>query len=519
MTTSLAVTDDKTSVAEVEIAKHEPAPVRSTVAHYEPVTEEEKALDKRVNLKFDLCVIVFLSLGFILLGIDKTNVGFVATSTFVKDAHLKPNDIPNSLSLFSATYVPLQPISSIIGRRVGAKWWITALMTAFGSICIAHMAVRSSSTFYALRLILGVAESGFTPTAYYYMSTFYPKFSLGFRMGMFSGMYAVAGAFAGLLAYGLLHLETSSLRGWQMLFLVEGIITVVVALVAAVIMPADISKAWFLTEVERAHALRRMERDSQTTSDSGIRDGVDSDGDLYTAKDDQKITMRDIKDVFMDWKKLLIIVFNILSVLPVTAFTTFLPLVVQGMGYSGIQATLMSVPPFVVGTAGLLAIVYSSDHFKERSLHTCFGMALGLIGCLVMATSSNPRLRYGFAHVCLSGVFAGGPLIAVWLAGNTPQKGPRAIILGLNGWSNIAGVIAGQLFKHSYAPSYRYPLIVTMILIAVGIVGFCSVRGLYMLENRRRRKEIATWDQARFAMEESSTTRRGDQRHTWIYSY
>lgn len=314
-------------------------------------------------------------------------------------------------------------------------------MTAFGSICIAHMAVRSSSTFYALRLLLGVAESGFTPTAYYYMSTFYPKFSLGFRMGMFSGMYAVAGAFAGLLAYGLLHLETSSLQGWQMLFLVEGVITVGVAFLAAAIMPTDISKAWFLTEVEKAHALRRMERDHKTTSDSGIGESVDSDGDLHTVNDDNRITLRDIKDVFMDWKKLLIIVFNILSVLvrfglvpflffwvankflqPVTAFTTFLPLVVQGMGYSGIKATLMSVPPFVTGTAGLLAIVCSSDHFKERSLHTCFGMALGLIGCLVMATSSNPRVRYGFAHVCLSGVFAGGPLIAVWLAGNTPQK-------------------------------------------------------------------------------------------------
>jgi hypothetical protein len=110
------------------------------------------------------------------------------------------------------------------------------------------------------------------------------------------------------------------------------------------------------------------------------------------------------------------------SLKPVTAFTTFLPLIVQGMGYEGIEATLMSVSPFVVGTAGLLAIVYSSDHFKERSLHTCFGMALGLIGCVVMATSSNPRVRYGFAHVCLSGVFAGGPLIAVWLAGNTPWK-------------------------------------------------------------------------------------------------
>jgi hypothetical protein len=65
MTTSLAANNDKTSVAEVEIAKHEAAPVRSTVAHYVPATEEEKALDRRVNLKFDLCIIVFLSLGFI----------------------------------------------------------------------------------------------------------------------------------------------------------------------------------------------------------------------------------------------------------------------------------------------------------------------------------------------------------------------------------------------------------------------------------------------------------------------
>lgn len=82
----------------------------------------------------------------------------------------------------------------------------------------------------------------------------------------------------------------------------------------------------------------------------------------------------------------------------------------------------------------------------------------------------------------------------------------------------MAGVIAGQLFKASYGPSYRYPLIITMILIAVGMVGLCTLRGLYMIENRRRRKEIANWDEARFALE-SSADRRGDQRHTWIYSY
>lgn len=82
-------------------------------------------------------------------------------------------------------------------------------------------------------------------------------------------------------------------------------------------------------------------------------------------------------------------------------------------------------------------------------------MALGMIGCIVMASSHDNGLRYGFAHVCMAGVFVGGPLIAVWLAGNTPWKGTRSVMLGVNGWSNLAGVIAGQIFKSRYGPSCK----------------------------------------------------------------
>jgi hypothetical protein len=96
--------------------------------------------------------------------------------------------------------------------------------------------------------------------------------------------------------------------------------------------------------------------------------------------------------------------------------------------------------------------VWSSDHFKERSFHVVFGMALGVIGCIVMAVSTGNALRYAFAHICMAGIFVGGPLLAVWLAGNTPWKGTRSVMLGVNGWSNIAGVIAGQIFKSQYAP-------------------------------------------------------------------
>lgn len=71
-----------------------------------------------------------------------------------------------------------------------------------------------------------------------------------------------------------------------------------------------------------------------------------------------------------------------------------------------------------------------------------------------MAATSleQEKLRYAFSHVCMAGIFIGGPLAAAWLAGNTPWRGTRSVVLGVNGWSNLAGVIAGQIFNAKYAP-------------------------------------------------------------------
>ncbi|KAF6793454.1 allantoate transport protein [Colletotrichum sojae] len=473
-------------------------------SHYRPQTDEEKSLDRRVNLKLDLIVVSLLAFEFIFCGIDKTNIDFVATSSFIKDANLSPDDIPNSLSLFSATYVPLQPVMVILARRVGVKYFLGLQLIAWGTLCMCHAAIRGSDTLFALRLLLGAAEAGFTQTGMFYMSTLYPKYDVGLRVGVFTGMYSVAGAFAGVLAYGLLRIEAVGVRGWQVVFLFEGAVTVFLGVITFFILPKNLAGAWFLTEEERAHAVRRMEIDLAGTQEEADIGGT-------------SVVKRDFIDVARDWKKLMIVVCNITTVLPVTAFTTFLPLIVQGMGYSGIQATLMSVPPFAVGVFGLLIIVWSSDHFKERSMHTVAGMCLGVVGCVVMATSTDNQLRYGFAHVCMAGVFVGGPLLAVWLAGNTPWKGTRSVVMGVNGWSNIAGVIAGQIFKSRYAPRYEVPLIITMIIMACGIFGLVFLKYMYRLENKKRAREIATWDEAQFAAEAVSEERRGDQRLTFMY--
>lgn len=310
--------------------------------------------------------------------------------------------------------MPLQPLSTMAARRFGPKYWIAGMLIIWGGLCMAHAGIKNNATLIALRLLLGAVESGFTPSSFYVMSSVYPKYLLGFRMGVFSGMYAVAGAFAGAITYGLLKITSASIKGWQIVFLFEGALTILTGLLVLVLLPAELETAWFLSPAERAHATNRMRIDTLASQEVGPNG--------QPIPESRNISIRDITDVLTDWRKLLIILFNMLGVLPVNAFTTFLPLIIQGMGYAGIQATLMSVSPFAVGAVMLVVIVWSSDRFKERSGHICAGMLLAMIGCIVMATSSDDKLRYGFAHICMAGIFVSGPLAAVWLAGNTPLK-------------------------------------------------------------------------------------------------
>jgi MFS family permease len=223
---------------------------------------------------------------------------------------------------------------TILARRVGVKYFLTVQLILWGGLCMCHAAINGAGSLIALRVLIGGAEAGFTQIGMYYLSTLYPKYEVGWRVGMFTGMYSVAGAFAGVLAYGLLQINSPNIHGWQIVFLFEGGITVLLGILTFFVLPKNLATAWFFTAEEKAHAVRRMEVDLA---------GTQEEADVNSTS----VSKRDIIDVAKDWRKLLIVICNITTVLPVTAFTTFLPLIVQGMGYSGVTATLMSAPPFV----------------------------------------------------------------------------------------------------------------------------------------------------------------------------
>lgn len=93
------------------------------------------------------------------------------------------------------------------------------IMLCWGVFTIAHAWIKNNGMLIGFRLMIGLFEAGFYPTACFYLSTFYTRYDLAIRIGLFYGMYAVAGAFSGAIAYGVFQIN-GSLYGWQYLFII-----------------------------------------------------------------------------------------------------------------------------------------------------------------------------------------------------------------------------------------------------------------------------------------------------------
>ncbi|KAL6165874.1 hypothetical protein ACJQWK_09089 [Exserohilum turcicum] len=312
-------------------------------------------MSRQVNRKMDIALLPFLSLLYLLNGLDRSNVGNAETQGFTRDIGATPDDLNLAVSLFFVTFVLLQPPSAAVGRWLGAKHWITIIMIGWGVFTIAHAFIHGRSALIAVRLMIGAFEAGFYPTAVAYLSIFYCRYDLAVRIGLFYGQYAVAGAFSGSIAFGIFHLNGTSLHNWQYLFIIEGSITVFIAFIAWFWLPKGPASAWFLTSDEQVFATQRIMQDNAlfVTHEHG-RDGIPK----------KRLTKRDIVETAKDWKLWFLLMFNICASVPSQAFSVFLPIVLQGLGYSSIHANLVFQTVDVVCTEADLAMLDVCTPFR-----------------------------------------------------------------------------------------------------------------------------------------------------------
>lgn len=371
--------------------------------------------------------------------------------------------------------------------------------------------------------------AGFYPVTVTYLSLFYTRFEFGKRLSLFYGQAAIGGALGGVISYLVFsrfgqdsgHAQaTTGWRPWQILFLLEGTLTVIVAFVGYFWLPHGVETAWFLTPEERAYAKLRIirDRDMQTVSmttqpanddereyDEESRRLLDPSKPTPSALrqdvlDDRGLSPRDIFSAIFNTKIWHILVCNILSAVPVYAFSVFLPLVLAPLTNKSNPAllNLLTAPPHLCGATTLYLFARYSDKHRIRLMPIFFGLAIVVAGLVVVVAlpSSWAVPRYLALNILLSGTYIASPLTVAWISGNTPLPGKRALLLGINGWGNLAGIVSAMLFRPKYAESgYIVPFWWTLVCVALSAGGFLLFLVMLKVENNNRRRILTSWSE------------------------
>ena len=379
-----------------------------------------------------------------------------------------------------------------------------------------------------VKLALHIA--GFYPVTVTYLSLFYTRFEFGRRLSFFYGQAAVGGALGGLISYLVFsHFQAdrpdtkTAWRPWQVLFLLEGCITVAVAFAGYFWLPHNAETAWFLAPKERQYASTRVvqDRDRQNTPDETQKDDQNPEGAYddesrgllqpstrpsvagVTASqliDDRGLTPQDVLSAVFNTKIWHILICNILSAVPVYAFSVFLPLVLAPLTKDANPAlvNLLTTPPHLCGAITLYVFATYSDKHRIRLKPILIGLFIMVVGLVivVLLPASWAIPRYLALNVLLSGTYVASPLTVAWISGNTPSPGKRALLLGINGWGNLAGVISAALFKPKYAEDgYIIPFWWTLLCVICSVIGYLLFFRRLKMENEMRAKMLLNWSE------------------------
>lgn len=154
---------------------------------------------------------------------------------------------------------------------------------------------------------------------------------------------------------------------------------------------------------------------------------------------------------------------------------------------------------------------------NERGYHIFCGLLICLIGLIVTVTVNHNGGKYAGLCVLLFGSYVSAPLTVAWLSGNTPEPGMRALVLGVNGFGNFAGVIGSQLYQSKYSPGYKLPFYATLGFVAAALLGYLSYRFTLAAVNRKKQRKLRAMTPQEIEFERTDDTRYSDKKLTFTY--
>ncbi|KAK0935149.1 hypothetical protein LTR29_013249 [Friedmanniomyces endolithicus] len=466
-----------------------------SVERYEIDPEAEKKLLR----KLDLRVVPALWFLYMLAFLDRTNIGNAKIQGLTKDLKMTGNDYNIALMIFFPSYIVFEVPSNILIKRLAPSTWLSLIMFLWGVITICQGLVQTKTQLYIMRFLLGIFESGFFPGCMYLISMYYKRYENQWRFNIFFSGSILAGSFSGLLAYAIAHMDgVAGYAGWRWIFILEGLVTAIVAIAAKWFIVDWPETATFLTNEEKRLLIARLSAD---VADAKMN----------------RLDKPAVKRIFSDWKMYLgtLMYLGIVNTGYATSF--FTPTILTELGYKAEKAQVRSIPIFIVAAVVCMATAWCSDRLRHRYAFAITGICIATIGYVVLLCQHSVSIngRYAAIFLIVSGGYMCQPITLGWINNTMGGHYKRSVASAFQvGFGNIGGIIASNIFITNQAPLYKTGYGVSLALIWVTALSCTGLLVGLMVENRKRERGDRDW-----RLETSEADNLGDDHPHFRFTY
>ena len=430
--------------------------------------------ERKLMARIDFRIIPVLSILYLLAFLDRTNIANANIFGLSKELGLDgthQNKYNTALTIFFVPYILFEIPSNVLLKKLKPHIWLPACMFTFGLVTVCQGLVQNYSGLLATRFFLGLAESGMFPGSFYLISMWYKRSEAQRRFSFFFSSTSLAGAFGGLLASAIGKMSgMRGYAGWRWVFILEGTLTCVVALLFVFLIPDFPENAKWLSEEERTYVRARLQKDQG-------RNAVE-----------RPIGIRDIINVFKDFKIFIGGFMYFGLIVPAYGYAFFAPGIIQTYGYSQIGTQLHSVPPWACAFAFAMIVAYFSDKAKHRFAFAIFPICIAISGfAILLRVHDNRHVQYAALFLVAMGAYSAMPVIVCWFNMNLGGHHRRAVGTGWQiGFGNIGGIIATYAFLAKDKPLYKPGYSICISFICLSAASCVAYLVSILVQNRNR---------------------------------
>ncbi|MDO7243024.1 MFS transporter [Acinetobacter pittii] len=388
-------------------------------------SEVDTTIRKSAYRKIAFRLMPFLMLCYFCAYLDRVNVGF-AKLQMMSDLQFSEAVYGLGAGIFFIGYFLCEVPSNIVLHKVGARRWIARIMITWGILSGCFAFVQTEWQFYTLRFLLGVAEAGLAPGLLLYLTYWFPSYRRARMTVLWFIAIPISGMIGGPLS-GLIMDRMSGVHGWfgwQWMFVIEAIPTVIVGLLVLAVLKDSVQDASWLTQDEKNLVKQELAQDNQ-----------------------HKEGHASVKEFIADKRLWLLAGIYFCVVMGQYAITFWLPTLIRNSGISdNWHIGLLTSLPYMGAIVVMILAGRSGDHFQERRWHLIIPMCAGAIA-LTFATLFASNLTLSLICLCIaaSGVLTASSLF--WMLPTNFLGGVSAAagIAAVNSFANLAGFCSPYL--------------------------------------------------------------------------